>query len=69
MSRIKTNLVSDLPGYGTVWFYAGGIANILSLYRVENALHVQYDSQINNTFTVWKNDGNPRLFKPAPNVL
>ena len=26
-----TNLVSDLPGYGAVWFHPEGIANILSL--------------------------------------
>ena len=67
--RIKTNVVGDLPGYGTVWFYAGGIANILSLYRVSSTLHVQYDGRIDNTFTVWKNDGTTRLFKPAPNGL
>ena len=24
----KTNLIGDLPGYGTVWYLPGGIANI-----------------------------------------
>jgi hypothetical protein len=26
-----TNLIGELPGYGTVWYHKGGIANILSL--------------------------------------
>jgi hypothetical protein len=25
----------DLPGYGTVWFHTNGLANILSLARIE----------------------------------
>lgn len=65
----KTNLVGDLPGYGTVRYYENGIANILSLHRVSSKLHVQYDSRVNNTFLVWKNDGTVRRFIPAPNGL
>jgi hypothetical protein len=30
----KINLIGDLPGYGTVWYLPGGIANILLLARV-----------------------------------
>ena len=30
----KTNLIGDLPGYGTVWYHPDGIANILSLSKV-----------------------------------
>ena len=29
-----TNLVGDLSGYGTVWFHARGISNILSLSKL-----------------------------------
>jgi len=29
------NKIGDLPGYGTVWFYEDGIANILSLNNVK----------------------------------
>ena len=29
-----TNLIGDLPGYGTVWFDENGIANILSFANV-----------------------------------
>ena len=67
--KIKTNLVGDLPGYGTVWYYEDGIANMLSLYRVSTTLHVQYDSRVNDTFLVWKKDGTVRRFIPAPNGL
>ena len=67
--KIKTNLVGDLPGYGTVWYYEDGIANILSLYRVSSTLHVHNDSRVNDTFLVWKNDETMRRFIPAPNDL
>ena len=40
----STNMLGDLPGYGTVWYYDNGIANILSLYRVAQRFHVSYDS-------------------------
>jgi hypothetical protein len=30
----STNMVGDLEGYGTVWYYPGGITNILSLVCV-----------------------------------
>lgn len=67
--KIYTSLVGDLPGYGTVWFYAKGIANILSLYRVTSILHVHYDSRVYNGFTVYKSNGGTRTFKPAQNGL
>jgi hypothetical protein len=33
----STNMVGDLPGYGQVWYNEKGIANILSLSRVEES--------------------------------
>jgi len=30
--------IRDLPGYGTVWFYEDGIANILSLNNVKKSI-------------------------------
>ena len=35
-----TNLVADLPGYGTVWYDPKAIANILSLQQVRNHYHI-----------------------------
>ena len=39
-----TNLIGDLPGYGTVWYDPKAIANILSLQRVWDRYHISYDS-------------------------
>ena len=41
---MTTNLQGDLPGYVTVWFHPGDIANILSLSKVAETYHVSYDS-------------------------
>ena len=39
-----TNLIGDLPGYGTIWYDPKAIANILSLRRVQDHYHITYDS-------------------------
>jgi hypothetical protein len=51
-----TNLRGELPGYGMVWFYPDGIANILSLSRVKDKFPVTYDSTLDNVFHVHKHD-------------
>ena len=60
----STNVVGDLDGYGTVWYDPNGIANILSLHRVIDNYHVQFDSRDGNKFVVWRNDGSSRPFTP-----
>ena len=65
----STNMVGDLKGYGTVWFYASGIANILFLHRVAERFHVTYDSQESNCFIVWKHDGSTQRFIPGSRGL
>ena len=48
-----TTLIGNLPGYGTVWYDANIIANILSLARVkEHGYQVTYDSSVGNAFHV-----------------
>ena len=47
-----TSLMGYLPGYGDVWLYEGGIANILSLSRVKERYRVTYDSHNGNRFVV-----------------
>lgn len=32
--RCKINLIGDLPGVGMVWYYPGGVANILSFFKL-----------------------------------
>ena len=51
-----TNLMGELPGYGMVWFYPDGIANILWLSRVKDKFRVTYDSTVDNVFHVHKHD-------------
>ena len=62
----RTSIVGDLQGYGTVWFYADSIANIISLSHVASKLHVQYDSCIDDTLIAWKENGVARTFIPGP---
>ena len=61
----RTNLVGELPGYGTVWFHPDGIANILSLSRVKTKYQITFDSDENNEFIVHKPDGSTRNFKES----
>ena len=61
----RTNLVGELPGYGTVWFHPDGIANILSLSRVKTKYRITFDSDENNEFIVHKPDGSTRNFKES----
>ena len=66
----QTNMIGDLPGYGTVWYHKGGIANILSLSRVCNKGYtVTYSSAEGNEFTVLKKDGTKRIFKQSERGL
>ena len=54
--KLSTNLMRDLPGYGPVWYYKGGIANILSSYLVGERFHIQYDNRTTDDFLVLKED-------------
>ena len=66
----STNLIGDLPGYGTVWYHPNGIANILSLARVrERGYKVTFDSQHGNSFHVTKPDGTVRVFNQSDRGL
>ena len=64
-----TNQQGTLPGYGTVWYFADGIANILSLSRVQKRYRVTYDSGAGNQFTVHKPDGSVRVFRQSKGGL
>ena len=56
-----TNLIGDLPGYGTVWYDPNAIANILSLRQVRKQYHIAYDST-NRKFVVTKPSGKQFAF-------
>eukprot|EP00957_Ditylum_brightwellii_P123784 9436065-Ditylum_brightwellii.AAC.1 len=63
--KSSTDMIGDLPGFGTVWYYAKGIANILSLSKVAKLFKVMFDSTNGKGFVVHKTDGTSRLFKKS----
>ena len=65
----RTNLVGELPGYGTVWFHPDGIANILSLGRVKTKYQITFNCDENNEFIVHKPDKSTRNFKESSHGL
>ena len=65
----KTNLIGDLPGYGTVWYHPNRIANILSLSKVKEKYRVTFNSDINNQFIVHRTDGMQRIFQQSSRGL
>ena len=60
-----TNMIGDLPGYGTVWYDPKSIANILSLKRVSDKYHVAFDSNCGSSFIVTKPDGTEFEFRQS----
>ena len=50
----STNMMGYLSGYGWVWYFPDGIANILSLSRVKDKYRVTFDSAMDNCFHVHK---------------
>mmetsp|Transcript_2297 Transcript_2297/g.3324 ORF Transcript_2297/g.3324 Transcript_2297/m.3324 type:complete len:181 (-) Transcript_2297:1781-2323(-) len=49
-----TSLGGYLSGYGWVWYFPEGIANILSLSRVNDKYRITYDSATDNAFHMHK---------------
>ena len=63
-----TNLVVDLPGYGTVWYDPKAITNILSLWRVWDHYHITYDSS-HRKFIITKPSGKEFTFHKSEGGL
>ena len=63
-----TNLIGDLPGYGTVWYDPKAIANILSLHQVRKHYHISYDSS-HRKFVVTKPSGKEFTFQESDGGL
>ena len=64
-----TNMRRHLSGYGWMWFYPGGIANILSMSRMREQYRVTFDSAMDNCFHVHKDDGKTLRFQEASRRL
>eukprot|EP00957_Ditylum_brightwellii_P208640 15358331-Ditylum_brightwellii.AAC.1 len=43
VGKSPTDMIGNFPGFGTVWYYAKGIANILSLSKVTKLFRVTFD--------------------------
>ena len=54
-----------LSGYGWVWYYPEGIANILSLSRAREQYRITFDSAMDNCFHVHKDNGKILRFQEA----
>jgi hypothetical protein len=67
--KAMTTLKGTVPGYGDVWYYAKGIANILSLANVAKTRQVTYNSSNGNQFEVLRDDGSKRIFRKSENGL
>jgi hypothetical protein len=67
--KVSMTQKGDLCGYGTVWYYSEGIANILSLYNVQRKHIITFDSIDGTGFTVHEEDGTTRVFKPSKKGL
>ncbi|OEU17119.1 hypothetical protein FRACYDRAFT_237529 [Fragilariopsis cylindrus CCMP1102] len=75
----KINMVADLPGVGTVWYYPSGVANILSQHRmvVNSGWDVDYSSKLYRTtldvtdlkFNCTTNEGVKVSFSSTPDGL
>ena len=54
---IENNMLPSRKGYGTVWYYPKGIANILSRHKVQGKYRVTYNSSTMARSEVHKSDG------------
>lgn len=67
--EVRVTQKGDLAGYGSVWFHPGAIANILSLSNVRKRYKVRYDSEVGDFFTLERQDGSTRIFRPTSKGL
>eukprot|EP00536_Pseudo-nitzschia_multiseries_P018200 jgi/Psemu1/54543/gm1.54543_g len=64
----RTNMIADLPGFGTVWIYEDGLANVLSLALVLDQYWVTMDTDIDNAIHVHKENGTRRFQRSTCNL-
>jgi hypothetical protein len=62
-----TQMIGDLPGFGTVWYNEGSLANILSLAAVRKVCRITMDSQTEVAIIVYKHNGEQMRFTENEN--
>ena len=65
---LKTNMQTDVTGYGKVWYHPNAIANVFSLARVADKYRVQYDSNTEDAFTVHGPNRKVKFHRIAENL-
>eukprot|EP00957_Ditylum_brightwellii_P066029 5008365-Ditylum_brightwellii.AAC.1 len=55
--KTTTNLIGDLPGFGTIWYQPRRIVNIIFLAKVATSYQVMYGSLDSQGFVVHLHDG------------
>ena len=63
--HVTVNMMGHLKGYGDVWYDPNGIANILSLFNVQEKLYTIFGGEVGNRFIVVNSDGVTRSFVPT----
>lgn len=56
-------LIGDIPNLGAVYFNQHSMANILSLAQVRRVCRVTFDSSVDNTITVYRQNGSRMFFR------
>jgi len=64
-----THMIGDLPGFGTVWYNKGSLANILSLAAVRKICRVTMDTMTEAAIIVHKHNGDKMKFTESANGL
>lgn len=64
-----TYQVGDLPGFGTVWYNEGSLANILSMAAVRRICRITMDTQVEAAIYVHKANGQVIKFLESSNGL
>jgi hypothetical protein len=68
-ARTKTTKqIADVPGFGTVWYDEGAIANIFGLSDLKKKHRITFDSEKEDAFIVHTDDGDMK-FKCNPKGL
>ena len=67
--ELTTNMMGTFRNYGTVWYSAHGIANIISFANArKNGYDIRYDNG-NNTFILMRHGCDPIMFQQSPSGL
>ena len=59
---VTVSEIGTLEGFGPVWFFPDGIANVLSLALVSDQFQVTLDTEISQAFYVHRGNGTTRRF-------